>query len=408
MKNPLRKRLKRELVSELGKYLVIFILITGMIGMVSGFLVADDSIVAAYDASFEKYNIEDGLFEVKDPLTKSRKNKIEKNNITIYENYYVELEGEDGNILRVFENRDQVDLACIMDGRLANAPGEIAIDRMYADNNKLSVGDSISMGSGEYEIVGLVALPDYSALFENNSDTMFDALKFAVAVVDKEQFDSYNKAMVTYRYSWKYNEAISDVDKESKVSENLMSEINSIVALQEFIPRYINNAIMYSGTDLTGDRAMMLTLLYILIAIVGFVFAVITANTLEKESAVIGTLRATGYSRGEIVRHFLAMPCFVTIAGALAGNILGYTYFKVLMADLYYASYSLVSYTTILNANAFWQTTVIPLLMILVINYFILSYMMKLSPLKFIRRDLRRRGQKRGTCGYKAVLCARF
>ena len=57
MKNPLRKRLPRELKSEFGKYLVVFLLMVATIGMVSGFLVADGSMIIAYDQSFSKYNI---------------------------------------------------------------------------------------------------------------------------------------------------------------------------------------------------------------------------------------------------------------------------------------------------------------------------------------------------------------
>lgn len=45
MKNPLRKRLPRELKGELGKYLVVFILMVASIGFVSGFLVADNSML---------------------------------------------------------------------------------------------------------------------------------------------------------------------------------------------------------------------------------------------------------------------------------------------------------------------------------------------------------------------------
>ena len=59
MKNPLRKRLLRELRQEMGKYFVVFILMVATIGFVSGFLVADGSMLTAYDNSFEKYNIED-------------------------------------------------------------------------------------------------------------------------------------------------------------------------------------------------------------------------------------------------------------------------------------------------------------------------------------------------------------
>ena len=43
MKNSLRKRIPSELKGELGKYLVVFLLMVLTIGLVSGFLVADGS-----------------------------------------------------------------------------------------------------------------------------------------------------------------------------------------------------------------------------------------------------------------------------------------------------------------------------------------------------------------------------
>ena len=49
MKSPLRKRLPRELKSEIGKYLVVLILMIATIGFVSGFLVADGSMLKAYN-----------------------------------------------------------------------------------------------------------------------------------------------------------------------------------------------------------------------------------------------------------------------------------------------------------------------------------------------------------------------
>ena len=52
-----------------------------------------------------------------------------------------------------------------MDGELPSADDEIAIDRMYADNNKLKVGDSLTVGGKKLKITGLVALSDYSALY---------------------------------------------------------------------------------------------------------------------------------------------------------------------------------------------------------------------------------------------------
>ena len=81
MKSPLRKRLPRELKSEFGKYLVVFIMMAITIGFVSGFLVADGSMLRAYDDSFQKYNIEDGYFQTKKKLTPAQKEDIEKSDV---------------------------------------------------------------------------------------------------------------------------------------------------------------------------------------------------------------------------------------------------------------------------------------------------------------------------------------
>ena len=50
------------------------------------------------------------------------------------------------------------------------------MDRMYAENNSLEIGDWVKSGKKAFRITGLVALSDYSALFQNNNDTMFDSV----------------------------------------------------------------------------------------------------------------------------------------------------------------------------------------------------------------------------------------
>ena len=61
MKNPLNKRLPRELRSELGKYLVVFLLLIGSIGFVSGFLVADNSLLIAYGKALKNTKLRTGI-----------------------------------------------------------------------------------------------------------------------------------------------------------------------------------------------------------------------------------------------------------------------------------------------------------------------------------------------------------
>lgn len=395
MKSPLRKRLPREFKSEIGKYLVILLLLIFSIGFVSGFLVADGSMIRSYDESFEKYNIENGNFETASELSEDQSKEIEKLGIKLYNNNYVEEETSDNKTIRIFANREEVNKVCLMEGELPDKKGEIALDRMFAENNDIEVGGSIEISGNKKKVTGYVALSDYSALFSDNSDSMFDAVNFSVAVVTEDEFESYGKTHYHYSYSWKYNDEPKDDSEEKEVSDKLAAKINSISPLKSFIPRYINQSITFTREDMGGDRAMMTLLLYIIIAIMAFVFAVTISNTIAKEANTIGTLRASGYKKSELVRHYIAMPMAVTVIGAVIGNILGYTLFKNVCAAMYYGSYSLTTYETRWNAEAFLLTTVIPLIIMFVITLFMLINKLSLSPLKFIRRDLKRHQRKK-------------
>ena len=395
MKNPLRKRLPRELKGELGKYLVVFILMVASIGFVSGFLVADDSMLAAYDESFEKYNIEHGNFTLSSRIEDSTISKIEeKGKVHICENFYrdeavdVDLDGETEGTMRIYQERTDMDLVCLMDGEMPEAKDEIAIDRMYADNNSLKVGDKLQIEGKELLVTGLVALSDYSCLFSNNSDMMFDAVKFGVAIMTEEGAEQFGTTHLEYRYSWQYEKEPVDDIQEKEMSEDFLDVLVKYANVTGFIPKYVNQAINFTGEDMGSDKAMMEVLLYILIAIMAFVFAVTTNNIITKEASVIGTLRASGYSRRELLVHYISLPVFVTILASVFGNILGYTVFKETCADMYYGSYSLPTYETRWNADAFVLTTVVPVLLMLGINLVLISRKLRLSPLKFLRHDL--------------------
>lgn len=396
-RNVLKRRFIRELKSEFGKYLVIFLFLIGAIGFVSGFLVASNSMLAAYEDGFAKYRVEDGNFELSSPAEIELKTALIEEGVALYENFYLTEEVKETEAkLRIFKKRTEVNLICLMEGAFPEKADEIAIDRMHADNNRLSVGDSLTIGGKTLQISGLVAFSDYSALYEKASDMMFDATKFGVAVMTEEGFDGMGDTHLHYSYSWRYDTP-AESDKKAGERADIVLGVLMESGMRtgnvpvNFLPAMSNLAIQFVGDDMGRDNKMMAVFLYIIIAILAFVFAITISNTITKEALVIGTLRASGYTKGELIRHYLALPMTVVAVAAVLGNILGYTVFKEVAANMYYNSYSLPTFVTLWNADAFIRTTVIPVLLMFIINLVMLVRKLSLSPLRFIRRDLSKR-----------------
>lgn len=401
LKNPLLKRLPREFLGELGKYLVIFLFMTATIGFVSGFLVAGGSMIKAYDESFEKYNIEDGHFVTEEKLSTQQVKNIEKEDVKLYSDFYQEAEldcdedGKSDSTLRIFKIRETVNKICVLKGKMPEKANEIAIDRMHADNRKIQCGDSVMVGDTKLKVTGLVALSDYSTLFADNNDSMFDSLKFGVSVMTEEGFNTRNAKKLYYSYSWKYDDSPKDEIAEKEMSDEFVQALSTQIAIKDYVPRYLNQAINFTGDDMGGDKTLMIVLLYILIVILAFVFSVTINHTITKEASTIGTLRASGYTKTELLLHYLAIPMLVTLLAAVVGNILGYTVFKEMVVGMYYNSYSLPTYVTIWNVEAFVLTTIIPMILMLLTNIYSLARKLSFSPLCFIRRDLSRTKKKK-------------
>ena len=325
--------------------------------------------------------------------------------VSLYENFFRNEEEDYNNdgtadgTIRVFARTDEINEACLMDGSFPEAEDEIAIDRMHADNVGIKVGDTVKVGGQPYQVTGLIAYVNYATLHEKSTDLMFDALKFDVAMVTNAGFDRLHES-IHYSYAWKYETSPADEKEEKKCSDDFMRALltQTVVAdneIEDYVPAYANPAIHFATDDMGSDEAMGGVLLDILIVIIAFIFAITISNTITKEASAIGTLRASGYTRGELIRHYISMPVIVTLLAALIGNILGYTVFKNVVVSMYYNSYSLPTYKTIWNPDAFYKTTMIPIVLMFEVNLIVIVRMMHHTPLQFLRHDLKKTKRKK-------------
>ena len=520
MRNPLIKRIPRELGSDWHKYLVIIVFMVVMIGVISGMYVGHDGMMAAIENGRNELNLEDGRFElnkkasadllrdigsggkadvrtyfidkgkkeadkevaeaIEEKLKETVTEAIEENvraacaaygitdekmireqvdtaisenleeamkeareteecrkavenayreayetveekvdeewdkiadrynlkdeltpvPVRIYEHFYREEEEDnngDGNVdatVRIYKSDSPIDMASFNYGRAPETDTEIAIDRMHADNVGVEIGDEITVGGKRFEVVGLLSYVNYLTLHEKNTDLMFDAFGFDVAMVTPEAFAGLT-SRIHYNYAYQYENPPKEKTDQTDYSERFLKALitQSLVydnEIKDYLPEYLRQATNFAPSDIEGDSAGTAILCYILIGVIAFIFAVTISNTIDKEASVIGTLRASGYSKRELIIHYMSMPLIVTLLGAIIGNVLGYTAFRNVAVDLYYESYSLPTCYPVWSTTALVKTTVIPLVLMFLINLFIITKKLQLSPLRFLRHDLSR------------------
>ena len=75
---------------------------------------------------------------------------------------------------------------------------------------------------------------------------------------------------------------------------------------------------------------------------------------------------------------------------------------------MYYGSYSLPTYQTVWNPDAFFKTTIIPVVLMLVVNLIVIIKMMRHTPLQFLRHDLKKTKRKKAMRLPKWSFLSRF
>lgn len=402
MSSPLRKRLPRELRNNLGKYLGMFLLLVLAIAFTSGFLVAASSIELIGKNMREDYNIEDGHFATTFEADKASISAVEDVGCMVVPQFYydtpVEWEGSlEGIQARVFENRGQYNQVVYCQGRAPEAVNEVAFDRVFCQNNDIELGQEVMLSGQRKTVVGIMTLADYCCLFQNNSSFIFNALTFTTAQVTEECFKAIDQGSLIYNYAFYMN------DRDLPLVDRISAENDMVEALSDegelvsdFVDCDSNQAINYALDDAQGDQMMWQILLAMLIVIMAFVFVVLTDATIEEESAVIGTLLASGWRKRELIAHYMTLPALVGIAGAVLGNVIGYTVLVVPMQNLYYNSYSFPPYYTTWNARVFIMTTIVPLVLLFSITFVGLLRRMRATPLQFLRREISRRSKRSG------------
>lgn len=363
--------------------------------------------------------------------------------------FYEDYDVMDGKTIRVFANRENIDLVECDEGNLAEADDEIVVEKRFSQVNDISVGDIIQIAGNEFKVTGIGTSPDYNALFKEMSDTVVDSKMFGTVFVTEGAYDKLHATgesvkTETYLYAFRLKgkttcDDVKDALEDIKVDtdriddeyfqeywdrtgaaindfkdgiKDLKSGANELADGVAELKKETDSFLKDYDTDLanitsfvtsddnprTGgaadDQQINVQAGYffgvLLMLLFTYVISVFVVHGIEKESSVIGALYALGVKRRDLMMHYLTLPVIVTTVAGIIGFLIGISNvgIPVQMADAY-AYYSIPAMDVKIPPILIVYGIVMPPLTAIVVNYFVIRKKLSQTALSLIKNEVK-------------------
>ena len=223
MNRVLGKRIFRDIKENFRRWLALFLMIVMGMYIVVAVVGSAERIISGSNMAAEKNLVESGEFSVFVPLTQPQENSLRDMGITLERKFSTDIVREDGSVLRLMANREEINLIALDNGRLAQGNGEVVLEKRYSEEHGCSVGDNIRIADRDFEITGIGSTPDYDMPISSFSDMSVESALFGTAFVTPEQYEeilaeSAQKAE-DYTYAYRLCEGVTDDMVRTAVKE---------------------------------------------------------------------------------------------------------------------------------------------------------------------------------------------
>lgn len=422
MQSILRKRVVRDLKENLFRYLALGVLIIFCMYLIVSMVSAAETIMTGSARYGKETKVEDGEFSVFVPLKKSEVRSLKKDGVILEESFYMDYSVGKNTTVRVFQNREKINLVKVEQGHLAKKDNEIVLDKRYCAEKNISLDDTIKIGGERFTVCGIGCSADYDAPYKNLTDVSVDSTQFGTAFVIKEAYAALKaggKSEKTEEYVYAYrlkkgmthsklkerlkeNEvdasAITDTyfqeyweetSKKKDGAEELIDKLTiSLSNLTQFVKASDNPRISAASEDQVINKVAGLIAGVIIIILFAYVISVFVVHGIERESSVIGALYALGVTRRDLLLHYLTLPVFVTFLGSVIGTLIGYSPIGIesQMADAY-QYFSIPKFSYVYAPYLLVYALVMPVVIASLVNWIVIRKKLSRPVLALMRKE---------------------
>ncbi|MCQ2802415.1 MAG: ABC transporter permease [Bacilli bacterium] len=391
------KRAPREYKKNYFKFFILHVFLIVLLSLVSGYLTGTQAVDQSYYSMLTSQNAEDGefstFFKFGDENIKTIEDKFDLN---IEDNSYYNVKfvnkNNENNYVNIYTNRNEINKISLVSGRMPNAVDEILLEDSYSDYNKYEIGQTISINDYQFNIVGRGYFADFPSIRKSSTDIAFKFEEFLLGYVNIESFSKFPVNDLTFSYAYKFNKQLSDEEK-SAISVEMKSTINDLTKKDmnfviKFLPANENRNISTPKNYASQYTPIILAFVYVMIAIIAFVFSIDTTSRIIEESKVIGTLRATGITRTQLTSFYLLLPLFVILISSIVGNLLGYFVFAPIFANIFTELFSFKLISIPFYWDVFILTTIVPSVILFAISLLIVALFIQKPTSAFLKGEI--------------------
>lgn len=384
-----KKRILRDLKENFRRWGALFLMVVlGMYIVVAVVGAAESIITGSHECAGENF-VEDGEFSVLLPLTVEQEKTLLDLGIALERKFSLDITLEDGSVIRLMENRSGINRIMPDAGRLAEENGEIVFEKRYCEEHGYVVGNKIKIAGYEFTIVGIGTTPDYDLPVRYFSDMSAESALFGTAFATPEQFAEITEIdaagfpnNMDYTYAYRLGTNVS--------SRDVKYMVKSFGGLISFVTADENPRILAAAGDMVMNKETGLFAGIVVMALFAYVISVFVVHQINRESSVIGTLYALGAKKKELLVHYITLPALVTFLGGLVGGALGFSKFGAAwqMRETY-AYFSIPAFHTVQPAYLIIYTAVMPPLLSVIVNVFVINRKLSQSALSLMRNERR-------------------
>lgn len=374
----INKRAGRSIRKNKAFY-IISIILTALTSMVIVAAVSTGHTLTDVVKNFvDDYKAEDAEFVTYKPLTDEDIENLENEYDMIIEySRYKDISVKNGDLegttVRIFDMPEKLNLCEVREGSEPK-DGEAFLTQDFADIHDIKVGDNVSLGAYSYKISAYTTKADYIYMLEKLT-VYIDNKKFAVMVVNSNEYDKLDADENGY-YSIKYNK---DNSKEVR------GKLNQDYVIASYLAATSNTRISMPVNE--GDAVTNMAMMYapVMFIIIITLIVMILGRNIRNEQYLLGTFLALGFSRKQIVSHYMRYGLIPGLIGSVIGIGCSVPLTKVLCKFYIEYDFEKLTYTVNYNIPSIIVALVVPTVLYCAAIAIQAAKLLKKSPVDLLR-----------------------